>query len=80
MKRKKTTQNCVAAEGVPSCDVQEASRCLKEYPYFHHELGDGDQEYAQEDRRSNMQVASGTFQKICDDHQAVFVMTIKLNL
>ena len=31
-----------------SCDVQEASRCLKEDPRFHHELGEGDGEYAQE--------------------------------
>ena len=34
----------------------------------------------EEDRQSKMQVASGTFQKLCDDHQAVFVMTIKLYL
>jgi hypothetical protein len=42
-----------------SCDVQKASRYLKDDTHFHHELVECDQEYAQEDRQSNMKGATG---------------------
>jgi hypothetical protein len=42
-----------------SCDVQKASRFLKEDTHFHRELGECDREYARDDRRSNMKVATG---------------------
>jgi hypothetical protein len=43
---------------VCSCDVQKASRFLKEDTHFHHELGKCDREYAQEDRQSNTKGAT----------------------
>ena len=42
-----------------SCYVQKASSFLEEDTHFHRELGACDREYAREDRRSNMKVATG---------------------